>query len=81
MLGHPTYLPDLPREGQDELWTPELRRRIINVVVETGVAMEISTRYQAPHVTLVREACRRASRWPATVITRARSGRSITRAG
>jgi histidinol phosphatase-like PHP family hydrolase len=56
MLGHPTFLPDLPREGQDDLWTPDLRARVIAAVVETGVALELSTRYQAPHITLVREA-------------------------
>jgi histidinol phosphatase-like PHP family hydrolase len=56
MIGHPTYLPDLPREGQDELWTPELRKRIIAAAVETGVALELSTRYTAPNEVLVREA-------------------------
>ena len=56
MIGHPTFLPDLPREGQDELWTPRWRRRLVAVAAETGVALELSTRYTAPNETLVREA-------------------------
>ncbi|MDB5074408.1 MAG: hypothetical protein JWO42_587 [Chloroflexi bacterium] len=63
MLGHPTFLPDLPRDGQDELWTPELRQRVIAAVVETGVAMELSTRYTAPNETLVREALAAGARF------------------
>ncbi len=55
MIGHPTYLPDLPREGQDALWEPEYRKRIVEVAVETGIALEISTRYKAPMPELVRE--------------------------
>jgi histidinol phosphatase-like PHP family hydrolase len=63
MLGHPTFLPDLPRDGQDELWTPDLRKRVIAAVVETGVAMELSTRYTAPNETLVREALAAGARF------------------
>jgi DNA polymerase (family X) len=55
MIGHPTYLPDLPREGQDALWEPEYRKKIVEVAVETGIALEISTRYKAPMPEFVRE--------------------------
>ncbi|HVC82348.1 MAG TPA: PHP domain-containing protein [Chloroflexota bacterium] len=55
MIGHPTYLPDLPREGQDALWTPEFRKVIVDVAVETGIALEISTRYKTPMPELARE--------------------------
>jgi len=55
MIGHPTYLPDLPREGQDALWEPEFRKKIVEVAVETGIALELSTRYKAPMPEFVRE--------------------------
>jgi histidinol phosphatase-like PHP family hydrolase len=63
MLGHPTYLPDLPREGQDELWEPHFRAQAIAAVVETGVALELSTRYRAPNPTFVREALAAGARF------------------
>lgn len=56
MIGHPTFLPELPREGQDELWEPRYRAQIIEAALESGVALELSTRYRAPNETLVREA-------------------------
>ncbi len=63
MIGHPTFLPDLPREGQDELWEPEYRATIIEAAVETGVGLELSTRYRAPSVALVREALAAGARF------------------
>jgi histidinol phosphatase-like PHP family hydrolase len=63
MLGHPTYLPDLPRDGQDELWEPHFRAQAIAAVVETGVALELSTRYRAPNPTFVREALAAGARF------------------
>jgi histidinol phosphatase-like PHP family hydrolase len=63
-IGHPTFLPDLlPREGQDELWTPEYRARIVAAVVETGVALELSTRYRAPGIETVKEALAAGARF------------------
>jgi histidinol phosphatase-like PHP family hydrolase len=56
MSGHPTFLPDLPREGQDELWEPQYRAQVVAAARETGVALELSTRYRAPNPVLVREA-------------------------
>lgn len=63
MIGHPTFLPDLPRDGQDELWEPQYRARIIEAAVETGVGLELSTRYRAPNVDLVREALAAGARF------------------
>lgn len=63
MLGHPTFLPDLPREGQDDLWEPHFRAQAIEAVVETGVALELSTRYRAPNPTFVREALAAGARF------------------
>lgn len=56
MIGHPTFLPDLPRDGQDELWEPQYRAQIIDAALETGAALELSTRYRAPNPQLAREA-------------------------
>lgn len=56
MIGHPTFLPDLPRDGQDELWEPHYRAEVIEAALETGVALELSTRYRAPNEVFVREA-------------------------
>lgn len=56
MIGHPTFLPDLPRDGQDELWEPHYRAQVIEAALESDVALELSTRYREPGVALVREA-------------------------
>jgi histidinol phosphatase-like PHP family hydrolase len=56
MIGHPMFLPDLPRDGQEELWTGELQKRFIAAVVDSGVALELSTRYRVPSEETVREA-------------------------
>ena len=57
MIGHPTFLPGLRSRGlHDQLWTPERRRRFLEAVVQSGVALEISTRYNVPTPVLMREA-------------------------
>ena len=57
MIGHPTFLPGLRSRGlHDELWTPERRRSFLEAVVQSGVALEISTRYKVPTPVLMREA-------------------------
>ena len=63
MIGHPTFLPDLPRDGQDELWEPQYRAAVIAAAVETGVALEISTRYKAPSPVFVAEALAAGARF------------------
>jgi len=57
MIGHPTFLPGLRSRGlHDELWTLERRRSFLEAVVQSGVALEISTRYSVPTPVLMREA-------------------------
>ena len=57
MIGHPTFLPGLRSRGlHDQLWTPERRRSFLEAVVQSGVALEISTRYNVPTPVLMREA-------------------------
>lgn len=56
MIGHPTFLP-LIRSGQhDRLWTPERRRDFIEAAVQSGVGLEISTRYNVPTPIFMQEA-------------------------
>ncbi len=63
MIGHPMFLPDLPRDGQEELWTAELRDRFIAAAVESGVALELSTRYRVPSEETVRTALAAGARF------------------
>src|SRR5919199_329836 len=59
IIGHPTFLPGLRSRSSglhDQLWTPERRRSFLEAVVQSGVALEISTRYKVPTPVLMREA-------------------------
>ncbi len=56
MIGHPTHLPEVPSGAQERLWTPERRRTYIEAAVASGVALEISTRYNVPSPVFMREA-------------------------
>jgi len=56
MIGHPTFLPETRGGMHDDLWTPERRRSYIEAVAASGVALEISTRYNVPTPTFMREA-------------------------
>ena len=56
MIGHPTFLPGIRGGLADQLWTPERRRSVVEAVVQSGVALEISTRYNVPTPILMREA-------------------------
>src|SRR5207253_1296007 len=48
MIGHPTFLPGIRGGLHDQLWTPERRRSFVEAVAQSGVALEISTRYNVP---------------------------------
>lgn len=63
MIGHPTFLPGIGSGLHDQLWTPERRRRYIDAVVQSGVALEISTRYGVPTPILMREALEAGARF------------------
>ena len=45
---NPTFLPDQIRADYDKLWTPARIERIVDVLVENGVGMEINNRYRIP---------------------------------
>jgi histidinol phosphatase-like PHP family hydrolase len=56
MIGHPTFLPLIRSGLHDQLWTPERRRAYIEAAAESGVGLEISTRYNVPSPVFMREA-------------------------
>lgn len=58
MIGHPTFLPLIRGGGglHDQLWTEERRRAYIEAAAESGVGLEISTRYNVPTPVFMREA-------------------------
>lgn len=56
MIGHPTFLPGISPGLHDRLWTPEHRRAYIDICVQSGVGLEISTRYNVPTPVFMREA-------------------------
>ena len=63
MIGHPTFLPGLRSGLHDRLWTPERRRGFLEAIVQSGVALEISTRYNVPTPVLMREALEAGARF------------------
>jgi len=63
MIGHPTFLPHLSPHQHERLWTPERRRAYIEAAVESGVGLEISTRYNVPSPVFMREALEAGARF------------------
>jgi len=63
MIGHPTFLPGIRGGLHDQLWTPERRRSFVEAVAQSGVALEISTRYNVPTPVLMREALEAGARF------------------
>lgn len=63
MIGHPTFLPLIPSGHHDRLWTPERRRAYIEAAVESGVGLEISTRYNVPTPVFMSEALEAGARF------------------
>ncbi len=51
-----TYLPDEISNMYDELWTKERMDKVINVLVENNVALEISARYKIPSASFIKRA-------------------------
>ena len=51
-----TYLPDELNSRYDELWTEERMDKVIKVLAEKKVAMEISARYKIPSATFIKRA-------------------------
>ena len=56
ILAHPTFIPSFLNLTPREAWTPARRRRLIKIVLEHGVALEISNRWQVPDELFLTEA-------------------------
>jgi len=55
---NPTVLPDTIADEYDELWTRERKQRVINVLAENDVALEINARYELPKPDMIKMAKR-----------------------
>ena len=53
---NPTYLPEVIASHYDRLWTPERMDRVIKVLVENDVALEINSRFRIPGIAFVKRA-------------------------
>ena len=53
------FLPDFLADRFDEMWTDERVDRVLDVLQENGIALEISARYCIPSERIIREAHRR----------------------
>lgn len=53
------YLPEILSSRFDEMWTPERVARVLDILQEKGIALEIGSRYLIPNEYIIREAKRR----------------------
>jgi hypothetical protein len=53
---NPTYLPDIIASRYKELWTPERMDRVVKVLVDNDVALEINSRFKIPSLEFVKRA-------------------------
>ena len=53
---NPTYLPAKLAPDYDRLWTPERMDRVINVLKENDVALEINARFKIPSIAFIKRA-------------------------
>ncbi len=53
---NPTFLPACIAEKYDALWTEDRMDRVVAVLAENGVAMEINARYRLPSEAFIRKA-------------------------
>jgi hypothetical protein len=53
---NPTYLPAKLAADYDRLWTPERMDRVINVLKENDVALEINARFKIPSIAFIKRA-------------------------
>jgi hypothetical protein len=51
---NPTLLPASLMQDYDQLWTPERMQRVIKVLAENNITLEINARYKVPHAGFVR---------------------------
>ena len=53
---NPTFLPESIMAKYDELWTPERMDRVIKVLKDNDVALEINARYKIPSIAFIKRA-------------------------
>jgi len=53
---NPTYLPGIIAAEYDRLWTTERMDRVIRVLVENDVALEINSRFKIPSIAFIKRA-------------------------
>ncbi len=53
---NPTFLPPSLMPRYDELWTPERMDRVIKVLKDNDVALEINARYRIPNIAFIKRA-------------------------
>ena len=53
------FLPDFLNDRFDQMWTPERVAKVLDVMQENGIALEISARYLIPNEYIIREAKKR----------------------
>ncbi len=53
---NPTMLPAALMPEYDQLWTPDRIERVVRVLQENNVALEINARYRVPHEAVIRAA-------------------------
>lgn len=53
---NPTYLPEVIAADYDRLWTPERMDRVIKVLVDNDVALEINSRFKIPSIAFIKKA-------------------------
>ena len=53
---NPTYLPETLAAKYDELWTPERMDRVIKMLVDNDIALEINSRFRIPSLAFVKRA-------------------------
>jgi histidinol phosphatase-like PHP family hydrolase len=53
---NPTVLPDVLMPEYDQLWTKERMERVIKVLAENNIALEINARYKVPSAEMIRMA-------------------------
>ncbi len=53
---NPTVLPEIIRDDYDELWTEERMKRVVNVLADNNIALEINARYKVPSAKMIKMA-------------------------
>lgn len=51
---NPTVLPDVLKPEHDQLWTKERMERVVKVLADNGIVLEINARYKTPNAAMIR---------------------------